>query len=304
MAINVTSTANGTATSNIIGEVMLRTPTIEKGLLDIVLSQQEKVALQRIKTAGNNTVAPVATPTTAVDGTTKDEVVITVGDCMYYDEFNPIRDFQTDWSYFYSTGQLTEAQLNAEVRRAMLPTVLDAIGGDLEQLIWQGDTASGSAYLNRFDGLIKLIKADATVNDVTPAGALTASNIFATLDALIVALPSRVKERTSPVIMMNYADRDKMFQAQRNLDFKGTNITEAGILRYAGYPVITCGIPENNVVMTYPGNLRGATWILNDTRNVKIDRLQNNSELFFVKALYKFGVNYNWGQDMAFYTNV
>jgi hypothetical protein len=77
------------------------------------------------------------------------------------------------------------------------------IASALETAIWQGDTASGDANLNKFDGLIKLI--DAASNEVNAntstyitgapiliATGITASNVIAIVDGVYKAIPAQV----------------------------------------------------------------------------------------------------------------
>lgn len=74
------------------------------------------------------------------------------------------------------------------------------IAAQVETALWQGDTASGTVNLQRFDGLQKLIGAAAGVidaNTVTyfagaPATAITTANVVAIFDAIYSAIPAEV----------------------------------------------------------------------------------------------------------------
>jgi len=78
--------------------------------------------------------------------------------------------------------------------------IVKGIGAIIEVAAWQGDTASGSANLNKGDGLIKLIdastgeiEANATpfmATPITVAVGVKKSNISSVVDAFIAALPS------------------------------------------------------------------------------------------------------------------
>lgn len=65
-----------------------------------------------------------------------------------------------------------------------------------EIAIWQGDTTSGSANLNKFDGLIKIIDAEATVIDgnTSAATAITAANVRGLVRDMYDALPADLIE--------------------------------------------------------------------------------------------------------------
>ena len=310
MSINVTTTANGTALNELLTPMVLGATTIDRGLMRIVLNQQDKVSLSRFTTALDKLEAPVDTPVTANDSMTKDEVTISLGDQMWYDTWNPIRDFETDWSYFYSTGQLTEAQAEPKIRTAIQETVIESVTNNLDNLIWNADTASLDTFLQRMDGLIKIIEANVDVNVVTNIGVIEKDNIFAIMDAVILATPDAVLESANPKFIMSHRDKQIYYSALRDAGIsKGTNIQDAGVDSYAGIPIVSCGIPKDHIVFTVAStgkdsNLVGATWMDADYRGVKIDRLQANSELWFAKVLFKFGVNIVFGGELTYYAGV
>jgi len=68
---------------------------------------------------------------------------------------------------------------------------------------WQGDTGSGSAQLNKYDGWIKLIDAGSPINGNTGSvTGVTVSNILAILDAMYLARPTALRGRTDVTIDM------------------------------------------------------------------------------------------------------
>lgn len=69
-------------------------------------------------------------------------------------------------------------------RNQILDDVKQNILADKEVAIWQGDTTAGSAYLNKFDGLIKIIGAEGTVNTATPVAWSVANSRTAVQNAL------------------------------------------------------------------------------------------------------------------------
>ena len=310
MSINVTTSANGTALNELLTPMVLGARTLEKGLMRMVLSQQDKVALSRFTTALNKLEAPVDTPLVANDSMTKDEVTITLGDQMWYDTWNPIRDFEEDWSYFYSTGQLTEAQVAPQIRTAIQQTVVESVTNNLENLIWNGDTASGDVWLQRMDGLVKIIAANADVIDVTNIGVVTKANIIEILDAIILATPDAVIESANPKLIMSYKDKQIYDSVLRDAGIsKGVNIQDSPVSYYGGFEIVSCGIPKDNILFTVAStgkdsNLVGATWMDADFRGVKIAKLQENSELWFAKVLFKFGVNIVFGGECVSYVGV
>ncbi len=71
-------------------------------------------------------------------------------------------------------------------------TMSKQIGEDVELLRWQGDTESESAILSLCDGHLKKLCADADVVGQYD-GAVTSSNVLATLEGVWAAAPSTIK---------------------------------------------------------------------------------------------------------------
>jgi hypothetical protein len=95
-------------------------------------------------------------------------------------------------SYFEDLGspELIEAYLAKKNAR---------IAAQLETAIWQGDTTSGNAALNKFDGLSKLIVAGTPVDanvlaytGVAPIATITQSNVIAATEGIYKAIPVQV----------------------------------------------------------------------------------------------------------------
>lgn len=91
---------------------------------------------------------------------------------------------------------------NSDFQSAFLAKKNARISAQLETAIWQGDTASATANLNKFDGLIKLIDAgspvDGNVNAYTGAGVVatvTSANVIACTEAMYKALPVQVQAK-------------------------------------------------------------------------------------------------------------
>ena len=89
---------------------------------------------------------------------------------------------------------------NADFQKAYLDKKNARIASQLETAIWQGDTSSATANLNKFDGLIKLINAgspvDANVSAYTGiatiTGGITASNVIAATEGIYKAIPAAI----------------------------------------------------------------------------------------------------------------
>lgn len=123
----------------------------------------------------------------------------------YQDSLCP-RTLEAKWTQIMlKKGQNYDDGAAPEVLRAILDDVTKQIKRRQETADWQGDTASGSAYLNRYDGLIKTIAAATTGGTATAvAGPVTTSNvrtIVANIVSKIGTLPTLVGNPNVKIFM-------------------------------------------------------------------------------------------------------
>ena len=309
MAINITPTDPSTPIEKLFKDLMFGSQTMEKGLVQVIPGQRNKTQISRFYGAVNKIIAKIPTPTTPASALTKDDKLIQSGEVMFYDEFDPKTNFNLDEKFLWSLGASVTSSAAAILLAAIQDRVTKIFNYDLDNLLWNGDTLSGDAWLDPIDGIIKLIDADTDVVSVTPAGAVTAANVIAVLEDVVAAIPVVVRELGSVKIVTTPAIKYAYDEAARALDVKGANIYEAGTYRFAGYQIESIPvIPANRI---FAGNFSGdemgeikmATWADADRFNVKIDRLQANSDLFFIKVNAEIGVNHVYGSQIVEYTS-
>ncbi len=311
MAITRSSVHVSVPVEQLYRDLMLGAESIQKGVLQVIPGKRKQVTLNRFFSGVQNITARVATPTTAADALTKDEKQIVMAEIMFYDTFDP-KEFNVEAEFLWSQGPTVDAQGAAVLLAAIRGSVTTAFNYDLENLIWNGDTLSGDAWLDPIDGLLKIIDADGTVISATPAGAAgalgTPANVLAAMENVVAACPAAVQELSSPTIVMSHTDKYLYYQALRDETYKGIDITQAGKDLFAGFPIVsTHGIPAGRIFMMNtgggdPAECKMATWPDADRFNVKIDRLQPNSDLFFIKINAEVGVNYVYGKQIVEHT--
>ena len=307
MAITRSSVHVSNPVQQLFRDLMFGAETIEKGVAQLIPGQRKQTTLNRFYSATQKLTARVATPTTPADALTKDERQINMAEVMWYDEFDP-KEFNLDWKFLNTIGPSVSASAAMVLLEAIRDSVVTAFNYDLEQLMWNGDTGSGNAWLSPIDGFIKLIDADASVVSVTPQGAITAANVIDILESVVAACPNEVKYSSNPSIVTSYNTLELYRAAARALQYKGTNITEAIANQFGGYPIIAVnGVPADRVFMFNAGGgdraeLKVAAWADTDKAIVKIDRLQANSDLFFIKINAEIGVNHVYGKQITEYS--
>ena len=172
-----------------------------KKLIAAVQFEAETAALASIQTGVKSsaalqilTVAPVpqsgsSCGFTASGSTTFTQRTITASAVKFEEELC-LRTLEAKWTQLLlKKGQnYTEADLPSVI----MDEVTKKIMSRLETADWQGDTTSGSSYLNVYDGLIKIIDAASGVVSAT-ASTLNQTNIRTILQDMVSKVPDALK---------------------------------------------------------------------------------------------------------------
>ncbi len=133
---------------------------------------------------------------------------------------NPLKETKTQSTKLITEAQempkeakMTKTQLKEKIREeilsalneeeieempldeAFMNTVIGDVKDKIELAIWQGDTAKWQDYLNKFDGLVKIINAASgpvqanAAAYITPVTAVTAANVIDVMQAIYAAIP-------------------------------------------------------------------------------------------------------------------
>ncbi len=135
---------------------------------------------------------------------------------------------------------------------------------DLEELVIQGDTASGDAYLALLDGVLKL----STSNVVDAGGAPIGVGTF---NDMKKALPTRFRRNLASLRFYNSMDVESDYRVQ--VASRGTDLGDAVLTGSAPLPVL--GVPLNGVALMPNANgllLNPQNIIWGVQRNVRIER--------------------------------
>lgn len=302
--VSASSGFAGTNIATILSLLVLGAETIQKGLLHTIPNKYDIIYMPTLNTAPNQLQDRVATPTTSADSE-YDERVIDPQDIMWYQEFNPAT-FEHVWQDFWPKGAMVNQIQDPKIQGAVTSTIRGSINTQLDAIIWQGDDTLGALDpLRFFDGFLKTMSADVDVVKVVIAGPIDAANIQEILDDMITAMPPAVRVRKRPKFIMSHETFDAFEQYTTSLDFKGNSVYDGTQLRYRGYLIVPVGgMTETDIVFCDAtpgpeGNLFAGTWLANDKDNFLISRLQANSELWFIKALFRYGVQYGKSEEIV-----
>lgn len=193
---------------------------------------------------------------------------------------------------------------NAEFQKAYLDRKNMKIAAQLETAIWQGDTGSGNANLNKFDGLIKLIAAgspvDANVSGYTGIAPITTigpTNVIAAIKGMKNAIPAALKGATDVVIFCGYDVYDMYVDAgiAANLfhydfndksNYGGLTVPGTGIKLEAVHGLDGTG----KLYATRLSNIVEAVDLQGEEENYKMWYSEDNNDVRF-RAEWKYGVN-------------
>lgn len=125
-----------------------------------------------------------------------------------------LRTLESKWTQILlkKGQQYDESDLPKEV----LNDIGAQIKKQLETADWKGDTDSTNVFLNRYDGLIKIIKAATGTNVATAvSGPVTTSNVRTIIQNVIAAIPAQLAGNPNVKIFVGYdvagMYRSKMF---------------------------------------------------------------------------------------------
>jgi len=198
----------------------------------------------------------------------------------------------------------TEAFYNEIVEQ-----VLAKANKRLEIAIWRGDTTSGSAYLNKFDGLVKQIGAASGVTTISGTAWSSANSrtVIQALNASIVANSdvyaggTTIKYFMSPAMAYDYRQKlitDNLFQINANagqpLVAEGTGIEIVEVAGLAGL---------NYIYAIEPENMYFGTDMENEVDKVKA-WFSDDDMLFKIHAEFKAATNIAFGTRVWKYLGV
>ena len=188
---------------------------------------------------------------------------ITVGQITYFSGFC-MKDLIPKYTQILlraGNAETEEMAFEAEVADSIIKTIME----HNEVADWQGDTGSGNVYINRYDGLIKIIDAATTAVDgnTTAATAITSGasgNVDSLVNAMANARPAKVKSALNQVLFVGQDTFDKYVDtlnaknlfnvdatswANYSVSIPGKNITLVGVVGLDGTDRMFLGTQEN-----------------------------------------------------------
>jgi len=195
---------------------------------------------------------------------------------------------------------------NADFQAAFLAKKNARIAAQLETALWQGDTTSGTANLNKFDGLSKLIVAgspvDANVSGYTGVATITTitqSNVVAATEGIYKAIPAAVMAKGDVKIFVGNDWYRLLIMAYRALNLFSYNPQDSQAATFI--------LPGTNIEIVSVNGLNGtgdafAISMSNMALAVDLVDEENNYKMWYSEDNndVRFRVNFKMGVNVAF----
>lgn len=128
-----------------------------------------------------------------------------------------IADLETKYTQLLLSPGSQYESLPGGIDEAFMNAVLGEQKERVELAIWQGDTAKWQDYLNKFDGLVKIINAASgpvqanAAAYITPVTSITVSNVIGVLQAVYSAIPVDILDKSDLRIFIG-TDVSRLYQ--------------------------------------------------------------------------------------------
>jgi|SRR3990172_2438283 len=222
------------------------------------------------------------------------------------------KDLNGYWAQqLVAKGSAGEEMIPGEIEQLWMTKKLNVIANQLAKADFQGDTLSGDANLNKYDGLLKLIDADGTVVNGNTGGyySFTAANALAIMDEIYAAIPEDLESDAPDAGRQLYLWMPTSFYKNYIIALKNANLfhreSKDGDTNLYGTNIImkpTVGLSTTNrMVLTYADNITIGMDGDNDEDNVQVWYSQDDRINKSVVA-FKRGVQYQFGSYIVEWT--
>jgi hypothetical protein len=246
-----------------------------------------------------------------------------------FETFDPA-DYHTHWKEYQPNGEFQWEELPTEVQSTLEELFLGTSAEAVEDELTNGTSGLVGGLISQLasNGLTVLNGADATPTQVVgnsaiafrasagEAGdnegvALTTSNIFQKLELLIKKQTKAMRKRAGRKFMVSHGTADLIKEAQRlELNFKGVDISDAGIMRYAGYDIIeNPSFPDNQILFaSMSGDMKSdaiqlGTSLSSDYNNLEVNRISNFGREYGMLLTFAIDIFLVRPEEVCFYTD-
>jgi hypothetical protein len=328
------TTYAGEAASYFLTRPVVEMDTVQKGCIHVQDGIKKQYTIPRIEVANfiqKRNATPNSQGTITVDGR-----VIVPRDLMLYIEFNP-RDYEAHWQAINLNPKLLNRELPPTAEEFTMLQTMKRLNEWFELAIWRsrlvfdptnasyvtpaskGQASTDSSYFY-FDGLMTKLLNDASTVQVSSPATLVAGTASGGQENVTAAF-ARVYNSVPKALLFRYGAKGLKFHVsyytqqvyEQDLllaTYKNQDTTEKGINRYKGYDIVPlAGMPDNTIIACISSpDLDSNLWLginsQDDMEGLQLSRLQANSELYFIKGLFKMDTQAGFPDFIVLYTNI
>jgi hypothetical protein len=309
MATTTTITTNyvGGFSQKYISAALLSSDTLSKNLIEVLPNVNFKTTLQ---TVNLDDIVKDAT----CDFTPTSTLTLT-------DRVLEVEPFQVNMQLckkdFYATwmgGQMGSSAydgLPASFADYLIAYAAGKTAQRIEQNIWNGNAATSG----QFAGLVSLLTADATVNDVAAvAGGVDSANVIAEMGKVVDATPAALYGKEDLILYVSQNVAKAYVRALGGYAATGSNGYLAQGTMWAGREQtlsfdgirveMVNGLPANHMVMAEKSNLFFGTSLESDSQEVRVLDMADLDGSDNIRVIMRFfgGVNFGIGADTVLYS--
>lgn len=209
----------------------------------------------------------------------------------------------------YLSAQLRAGSNNEEVmpvsyEQFVVNYVAEKVSADIEKIIIQGDTGTASYPYSLYDGLIKQLKADSDVIDVTAATvSITSANVIAELNRVLEAVPAEIRAQPKFEILCSQEIAFAYKQAQASTT-GGLFMVDDPKLNYLGYKLVpSSAFHAKEMIAGDMEKIFFLTDMVSDFDDIIIipQRKISGARTERFATSLKLGVNYLYGEYIVLY---
>jgi hypothetical protein len=242
--------------------------------------------------------------------------------------FDPA-EYHGYWREFQPTGEFNWEGLPANIQASMEELFLGTAAEATEDLLTNNATALLTGLIPQLQSVLytSLDGGVATPTQVVNntaiafrahgggiganlAVALTADNVFEKLEILIKGQTKAMRKRANRKFMISHGTADLIKEAQRlKLNFKGVDVTEEGVLRYAGYDMIeNPSFPDDTIIFaSMSGDMKTdsiqlGTSLSSDFNNLIVDRVSAFGREWGMLLTFALDIFVVRPEEVCFYT--
>lgn len=302
--------------------------TVEKGLINIVSDIQYKYVLPNMVLTDDIIQDNSATPTTSVGTYDFGERYLEPKDFMVYLEFNP-RIYEKYWKPWQPEGNLVFRELDPKLQAVMIRELLKKKNAYLGSAIWMssltandatvtppsGEPKLGAGKYKYFDGLLKRMLTNVKEGNANHKVIVAGNTALDSGEAIETALytmwqncPTQIRdENLSYVTSWDVWDKYDQYLTAKDVKYVQNERMNEYLFKNKRIIPIN-GMPAHTIVLgKFTNDQESNFWMgvdyANDTEVLKVERLQANSEMYFMQMRMKMDVNIVNPSEIVLWSN-